>query len=81
MAYEQKDLSKLAGAKSFSLWHYTTPDKMMDIMEQNYFGLSVDRFQVGDIIIANCVTDGPSETRFLRVAAAADHIVVVKIMM
>lgn len=58
MAYASKDLSVLAYANGFTLWHYTTIDLAIDVDTLGYFSAASDMVRVGDIIIANVDTDG-----------------------
>ncbi|MGH1455822.1 MAG: hypothetical protein ACRBDI_03485 [Alphaproteobacteria bacterium] len=67
MAYIANDLSVLAYANNFTLWHYTTPDDA--VTGAGYFNASADMVQVGDLIIANIDTDGTPATIFYIVMA------------
>jgi len=58
MAYASKDLSVLAYANGFTLWHYTTIDLAIDVDTTGYFNAASDMVRVGDIVIANVDTDG-----------------------
>ncbi len=62
MAFTSSDLSVLAYANNFTLWHYTTIDA--DITGAGYFNKSVDMLRVGDLVIANIDTDGTPDTTF-----------------
>jgi len=54
MAYLSKDLSVLAYANGFTLWHYTTAtDAAAAVDTTGYFNDAADMLRVGDIIIAN----------------------------
>ena len=53
MTYLSKDLSVLAYANGFTLWHYTTEDSNEDVEYTNYFTLAADMLRVGDIIVTN----------------------------
>ena len=58
MSYDSRNLSVLAYANGFTLWHYTTADDAAATVAGNqYFNTAVDMLRVGDIILAN-VTDG-----------------------
>ena len=56
MAYASKDLSVLAYANGFTLWHYTTNDIATDVDTAGYFNDAADMLRVGDIIVANVDT-------------------------
>lgn len=53
MAYASKDLSVLAYANGFTLWHYTTADLAADVDTSGYFNDAADMLRVSDIIVAN----------------------------
>ena len=56
MSFKSQDLSVLAYANNFTLWHYTTPDD--DITTSGYFDSASNMLRVNDLIIANFDTDG-----------------------
>lgn len=58
MAYNPKNLSVLAYANGFTLWHYSTPDTSTDTDTAGYFNNASDMLRVGDMILANVDTDG-----------------------
>lgn len=58
MAYNSKDLSVLAYANGFTLWHYTTIDPAIDVDTSGYFNDATDMVRVGDMVLANTDTDG-----------------------
>jgi len=75
MAYSSKDLSVLAYANGFTLWHYTTVDPATDVDTSGYFNEATDMVRVGDMILANTDTDGtPSSGIFLINANAAGAV-------
>ncbi len=67
MAYTANDLSVLAYANNFTLWHYVTDDDA--VTGAGYFDKAADMVQVGDLIIANVDTDGTPVTTFYVVTA------------
>ena len=67
MSLKLADLSVLAYANSFTLWHYKTVDSA--ITGAGYFNAAVDMMNVGDLIIANIDTDGTPATKFYIVTA------------
>ena len=72
MAYASKDLSVLAYANGFTLWHYTTADAAADVDTAGYFNGAADMLRVGDIVVANVDTAGtPGAGLFLVNANAA----------
>ena len=67
MAFIASDLSVLAYANNFSLWHYTTVDA--DVTTAGYFNSAAGMLRVGDLIIANVDTDGTPVNKFYVVTA------------
>ena len=75
MAYQSKDLSVLAYANGFTLWHYTTVDAASAVDTEGYFNDASHMVRVGDMIMANVDTDGtPGAGIFLVNANAADVV-------
>lgn len=62
MAFASKDLSVLAYANNFTLWHYTTFDA--SVVTAGYFNAAASMVRVNDLIIANLDTDGTPSTVF-----------------
>ncbi len=58
MAYQSKDLSVLAYANGFTLWHYATADAAAEVDTGGYFDGAADMLRAGDMILANVDTDG-----------------------
>ncbi|TAN64477.1 MAG: hypothetical protein EPN20_08315 [Magnetospirillum sp.] len=58
MAYQSKDLSVLAYANGFTLWHYTTADSATTVDTSGYFNAASTMLRAGDIIVANVDTAG-----------------------
>jgi hypothetical protein len=72
MAFKSRNLSVLAYANGFTLWHYTTPDPAADVDTAGYFNDAADMVRVGDMVLANVDTDGtPASGIFLINANAA----------
>ncbi len=67
MAFTASDLSVLAYANKFTLWHYVTVDD--DITTTGYLDKAADMLRVGDLIIANVDTDGTPVNKFYLVTA------------
>ena len=66
MSYDPKNLSILAYANAFTLWHYTTTDPAATVDTAGYFNGAADMIRLGDMILANTDTDGtPSSGLFL----------------
>jgi hypothetical protein len=58
MAYAPKNLSALAYANGFTLWHYKTPDPAIEVDAEGYFNGAVTMLRAGDFIMANTNTGG-----------------------
>lgn len=67
MSFTASDLSVLAYANNFTLWHYVTTDD--DVTTAGYFNTAVDMLRANDLIIANVDTDGTPATTFYVVTA------------
>ncbi|MCK5285547.1 MAG: hypothetical protein KAJ86_08190 [Alphaproteobacteria bacterium] len=65
MAFTASELSVLAYANNFTLWHYVTTDD--DVTTTGYFNKAVDMLRLNDLIIANVDTDGTPVTKFYLV--------------
>jgi hypothetical protein len=67
MSFVASDLSVLAYANNFTLWHYTTEDAA--VTSGGYFNKAADMLRLNDLIIANVDTDGTPATKFYIVTA------------
>lgn len=75
MAYVAKNLSVLAYANGFTLWHYTTGDTADTVDTDGYFNSAADMIRVGDIILANTETGGTAKAGLLLVSSNAGGVV------
>jgi hypothetical protein len=75
MAYASKDLSVLAYANGFTLWHYTTQDLAADVDTIGYFNGAADLLRVGDMVLANCAVGAAPSGGVLIVASNAAGVV------
>ena len=62
MSYVSSNLSVLAYANNFTLWHYTTTDA--NVTDSGYFNNAGSMMRVGDLIIVNIDTDGSPANKF-----------------
>jgi hypothetical protein len=69
MAYKSRDLSVIAYANGFTLWHYTTADTAAEVATAGYFNDASDMLRVGDMVLANTDTDGTLASGILHVSA------------
>jgi hypothetical protein len=75
MAYLSKNLSVLAYANGFTLWHYTTPDAAATVDTAGYFNAAAEMLRVGDMILANVETEGTMKAGIFLVNANASGVV------
>jgi hypothetical protein len=77
MAFQASDLSVLAYANNFTLWHYTTTDS--SVTSGGYFNKASDMVRVNDLVIANVDTDGTPATKFYIVTGNSGGTVTVAV--
>lgn len=77
MAFASKDLSVLAYANNFTLWHYTTFDSA--VTGGGYFNSAAGMLRVNDLIITNLDTDGTPSTVFYIVTGNTGTAVTVAV--
>ena len=58
MAYNPHNLSVLAYANGFTLWHYITTDDAAEVSTAGYFSSAADMLRIGDMIITNAAGSG-----------------------
>lgn len=73
MSFQASDLSVLAYANNFTLWHYKTTDTT--ITSAGYLNKASDMLRVNDLIIANLATGGTASTVFYIVTGNANGVV------
>lgn len=69
MAFQAKDLSVIAYANGFTLWHYTTADTAATVDTAGYFNEAAGMLRRGDMLLANTDTGGAFVTGILTVSA------------
>jgi len=69
MAFTLKDLSVLAYANGFTLWHYKTTDPDSDVDDADYFLDAIDMLRPGDMILANTGEGGTASGGIFRIVA------------
>lgn len=75
MAYDPHSLSVLAYANGFTLWHYGTSDTANEVDSTGYFNTAVEMLRGGDMIMANCDTDGTPAAGIFLVARSSAGVV------
>jgi len=68
MAFQPENLSVLAYANGFTLWHYRTADAATTVDTAGYFADAAEMLRAGDMILAN--TQDGAAGGLLRVAEA-----------
>jgi len=79
MSYLSKNLSVLAYANGFTLWHYSSVDTAAVIDGAGYFNAASDLLRANDLILVNADTDGTAATRVVGVAGISAGIVTIGI--
>ncbi|MGC2855996.1 hypothetical protein ACM64Y_11020 [Novispirillum sp. DQ9] len=80
MAFQSKNLSVLAYANGFTLWHYATPDAAATVTAANYFDAAADMMRGGDVVVANVNTAATPAAVFYRVATSTNGVVSIAAM-
>lgn len=68
MAFKMNDLSVLAYANGFTLWHYRTADPGATVAGAGYFAAAADLVRTGDMMLT--ATDGGSTGTIYHVGAS-----------
>lgn len=68
MAYSAKDMSVLAYANGFTLWHHATPDAAATVESAGYFNPATDMVRPGDLVISTTATGSTPVSNIYTVA-------------
>jgi hypothetical protein len=79
MTFKASDLSVLAYANNFTLWHYTSQDNAATIGGTGYFNHAADMLRENDLLIINLDTDGTPSTKFYIVTGNSNAAVTVAV--
>ena len=74
MAYNRENLSVLAYANGFTLWHYTTPDAAGTVDTAGYFDDAAGMLHAGDMMLANTATDGAAKAGLFLVNSVSGGV-------
>ena len=72
MAFANKNLSVIAYANGFTMWHYISTDALATISADSYFDGVSSLMNTGDLIIVN----GAGTTSFRKVTATSPTVTV-----
>lgn len=75
MSLQLSDMSVLAYANNFTMWHYKTTDASVET--SNYFDNAAEMMNVNDLIFANIDTDGTPSSTFYIVTDITSGVVTV----
>jgi len=53
MAYQNRNLSVIAYANGFTMWHYVGPESLTAISAKGFFNQAAGLMNTGDIIVVN----------------------------
>ena len=70
MAFQNKNLSVIAYANGFTLWHYVADEKISAITTAGYFDSVKTLMNIGDIVIINA----SDNTSMRKVSATSDNV-------
>jgi len=71
MAFANKNLSVIAYANGFTLWHYAENIKLSDICADGFFNDVKNLMNIGDILIINA----SDSSTFRRVSATGGDVI------
>lgn len=80
MSMNSKNLSVLAYANGFTLWHYKTADAKATVSASGYFNDVANIFNVGDLIVASQSINGTMETTIFVVSSVEAGVVGVSVI-
>jgi hypothetical protein len=72
MPFAPADLSVLAYANGFTLWHYATPDAQAAVTAAGYFDAAAAMVRPGDVVLARIDADGASPVHGFLVVSGVD---------
>lgn len=80
MSMNSKNLSVLAYANGFTLWHYKTEDEKTTVATDGYFNDVANIFNVGDLIIASQSINGTMATTIYVVSSVSGNVSVATVV-
>ena len=73
MTYDPKNLSVLAYANGFTLWHYRTTSPMSVVTQTNAFDAARDVLRGGDIILVNS-SSATGQSAMIALVESSDRL-------
>ncbi len=70
MSFQNKNLSVIAYANGFTLWHYAARETLSNMSTSGYFDSIKTLMNIGDIIIINGIDD----TKIFKIHSVEDSI-------
>ncbi len=70
MAFQNKNLSVIAYANGFTLWHYAADETLSAIATAGYFNSVKTLMNIGDIVIVN----GSDDTTIGVIGVSSDNV-------
>ena len=77
MSYTAPNLSVLAYANNFTLWHYVTADTLSTATASGYFNVASPMLRVNDLIILNTDTGTTPAMKFYIVTGNSGGVVAI----
>ena len=74
MAYQNRNLSVIAYANGFTMWHYAGEESLAAISAKGFFNLAAGLMNAGDIIVVN----GRNATGLRKVTATYPAVAIAK---
>jgi hypothetical protein len=74
MAYLTRNLSILAYANGFTLWHYRTRETLATVLSADYFAAGYEMFRHGDFVLVNAEDQGATLMIESRAAGAVSAV-------
>jgi len=72
MAFQNKNLSVIAYANGFTMWHYQAPESLAAISSAGYFNQVSGLMSAGDVVIVN----GNDTTGLRKITATSPAVAV-----
>lgn len=78
MAFQSRDLSVIAYANGFTLWHFVTEDELSSVVVAGYFNRAADMLRKGDMLLLNSQSRADLKSAILTVSGNDGAVVKVE---